>query len=367
MQHTDTSSHIPHQNEGGRVQHTAWAAQDVLSIIDAMEAGTYRRPCPTLGRRQDGAAMFYPGRVHSVSGPSEAGKSWLVMAAASEAMNEGHIVTFIDFEDTPETAIHRLMVLGTPADTIRRRFRYVGPDKPLTEGMPQVDLLAACTGAALVIIDTVTAAMSTMGLMANGGTNSDTNVSAFLRMLPNPIAERTGAAVVMVDHINKIAEGIDQRHASGSHYKLGGVTGAAYIMKSVEPMRPGATGRAVIQVAKDRPGSVRAACTTAKGGMQVFADFVCASMDDGSVIPTLYVPRTDDEQEEAKRAALEEQITAAVKAQPGMGKRGLRAAVSGKHDDKDAAIAGMIQTGRLVVRQRGNKAEHYLPDAVPAQ
>jgi hypothetical protein len=310
--------------------------------------------------------MFYPGRVHSISGSSEAGKSWLTLAVASEVMNNGECVTLLDFEDTPETAVGRLLALGTSADAIRKCFRYVAPEGPRKTPYDDMALVRACEGVALVIIDTVTAAMSACDLMANGGANSDTNVAAFLAKLPNPIAEHTGAAVVMVDHINKLAEGFDQRHASGSHYKLGGVTGAAYIMKSIEPMRPGATGRAVVMVAKDRPGGVRSVCTTSKNGLQVFADFVCASMGDGSVIPNLYVPRTDEEQEGVKAEALAEQITAAVKAQPGAGANELKAAVNGRHSDIKAMTAEMVRDGRLVVRSgsRG-KLTHYLPDDAP--
>ena len=67
---------------------------------------------------------------------------------------------------------------------------------------------------------------------------------------------RTGAAVVLVDHVTKSQEGRG-RWAIGSERKLWGLDGAAYGFESLVPFGRGKTGLVKITVAKDRCGHIR--------------------------------------------------------------------------------------------------------------
>src|SRR5437867_3466218 len=54
---------------------------------------------PTILRRTDGEALFYPGRLHAVVGESESCKTWFVLMAVVAIVNElGHAL-IVDFED----------------------------------------------------------------------------------------------------------------------------------------------------------------------------------------------------------------------------------------------------------------------------
>jgi hypothetical protein len=70
-----------------------------------------------------------------------------------------------------------------------------------------------------------------------------------------PLAEKTGAAVVAVDHVTKGSE--RNGFAIGSQHKIAGLTGAGYTMEMVDPFGRGRSGKAVIRVgSKDREGYV---------------------------------------------------------------------------------------------------------------
>src|SRR5262249_35923303 len=64
------------------VEDHSWAAVD---LTDVLEGGTVTTPPRVMGRT-DGIMLLYPGRVHSIAGEPEAGKSWVCLQAAAEAM-----------------------------------------------------------------------------------------------------------------------------------------------------------------------------------------------------------------------------------------------------------------------------------------
>jgi len=55
-------------------------------------------PPPFYGRRTDGTALFYKGRVNGVFGDPESGKTWLAQVAGIEAMNDGDTFAMIDVD-----------------------------------------------------------------------------------------------------------------------------------------------------------------------------------------------------------------------------------------------------------------------------
>ena len=127
------------------------------------------RPTPTLLVRNDGRAIFYERRYNSLFGASGVGKSWVLIETSKQAAEAGGRVIFWDWEDTPDTLVARLLVMGGDRllalmrDT--DRFRYVastdlyhhdGASLPPLDGA--LAWLQGSTGPQLVIIDTTGAA-----------------------------------------------------------------------------------------------------------------------------------------------------------------------------------------------------------------
>ena len=114
-------------------------------------------------------------------------------------MDLGEPVVYIDFEDSPATAIARLQSLGATDEQIGNLFTYIRPDTPAT---PDVVSRIPGIGATVIVIDGVTEAMTMHGLELK----DNTDVAKFVELLPRPLA-RMGAAVVLVDHVAKAQEG----------------------------------------------------------------------------------------------------------------------------------------------------------------
>jgi len=115
------------------------------------------------------------------------------------------------------------------ADTIRPRFdaaggiparaRLLGDEEPfvIPEDIPRLERAIEQVGAALVVIDPIMAFLS-----GNVNSNRDQDVRRALTPLKR-MAERTGAAVILVRHLNKMAGGNPLYRGGGSI----GIIGAA--------------------------------------------------------------------------------------------------------------------------------------------
>ncbi len=104
----------------------------------------------------------------------------------------------------------------------------------------------------LVVLDGVTEALAVFG----AASKDNDEVTAWIRRVPRTLAQRTGAAVVLVDHVTKDAD-TRGRYAIGGQAKLAALDGAAYVVEVLEPLGVGMVGRLALRVAKDRPGQVR--------------------------------------------------------------------------------------------------------------
>lgn len=233
-----------------------WLPQDLGPVLD----GTYTPEVASLLVRDDGRGLLYPGRTHSIHADSESGKSWLVQSEVARQLNNGQEVAYIDFESDAASVTRRLLDLGADREAIRRRFHYLRPEVAPAEGTPEYgawqDLLKSRY--ALVVLDGVTEAMD---LLASRLPTQDLNerIATFLRRYPGKVADRTGAAVVLIDHVVKSTE-TRGRHAIGGQHKLAGLSGAAYTVEVKTQPRPGHVGELRLYVAKDRPGAVRQHC-----------------------------------------------------------------------------------------------------------
>jgi hypothetical protein len=251
---------------------TSWSPIDLRPLL----AGEHDEleEAPSMLARGDGPALLYAGKVHSFAGEPESGKTWLALYACGDTIQHTtERVLYLDCEDSARGVIARLRALGVDDDAIAERFDYIRPEEPLTKP-GRADLDAALGDRpALVVLDGVTEAM----VMHDLDPSNNRDVAAFMEQLPRPLA-RSGAAVVLIDHVVKAKDGRG-RYAIGAQHKLAGLDGAAYSFEAIRPFGRGREGVARIEVTKDRPGFVR---QIAEAGTRV-AELYLRSREDGRV------------------------------------------------------------------------------------
>ena len=225
-----------------------------IDAAAAFAAGLESPKAEVLARK-DGLCLFYKGRIHSVIGPPEANKTWLVLLGVVQEIENGNRVMMIDFEDHYAGVASRLLDLGLTQEQIIRFFIYIRPDQKFgTTAQKQVQELiedSTQTEVTFVAIDGVTEAMSIEGQK----TDSDEGVATFYKTLPRWLAD-LGPAVVMIDHVTKSAES-NGSDARGSGHKRGGLDGSSISAECIDKFSRGRHGKSYLTLAKDRPAGVR--------------------------------------------------------------------------------------------------------------
>jgi len=239
-----------------------WAALDMEPYL----TGQVEMEPPSILRRSDGKALMYPGRVNSLFGKSESAKSWVALYACTQEMAKGGRILYLDFEDSPEGTIGRLMALGSGADDIQRQFRYVLPDGPISDMQRNkfgsdnstkdgeaahsiFQVLLDEFDPTLIVADGMTVLYGLHGQDTNDATGTEI-ITGWLKRLC-----RTGATVIVIDHTGK-GDGPGSSPI-GAHHKVAMVQGTALRVETIERPMPGELGRVRLVVFKDRPGSVR--------------------------------------------------------------------------------------------------------------
>jgi len=212
--------------------------------LDLVEVGQNPTAPPDL------VDLFYAGKNHLVSGETEAMKTWLVLAAAAVEIAAGRGVLWVDGDDVgPGDIMERLLLLGASEADVSARFAYIVPDEPLEAslipGLLDVVRERSCR---LAVFDGFNPLLALHGLDPNVGVE----VERFYRII-DPI-RKAGAANVLTDNVVKSrARGPwaigSERKKSKAEVHLG--------MKTLEPLVRGGTGRAKIDVHKDRPGHLQ--------------------------------------------------------------------------------------------------------------
>lgn len=228
---------------------SSWAPVDLAAAL----ADDYEPPRPTLLPRVDGPALLYAGAVHSIYGESESGKSWVAQIVVANALRSGGRALYVDHESDAHSVCGRLLALGVPRDVLTdpARFTYVRPDGP--RDARWLDLLDAVYDVA--VVDGVNVAMSTENLSTDGTDDA----ARWYDRVPRALADRTGAAVITVDHVTK-ARDSRGRFMIGSQSKMNAITGSAFLARVRTPFGRGQVGVLILRVTKDRPGAVRPEC-----------------------------------------------------------------------------------------------------------
>lgn len=224
-----------------------------VADIPAILAGNLQPEQPTILCRSDGGGLLYPGKMHVFQSEPSSGKSWLALYAVIEVLDLGGSAGYLDFEDTPIGILTRLRNLGASEEALSQRFYYANPTGRFGPA-ERLSFFAALDrlNMDLVVIDGVGESLSREGFSEDKADD----VIRWTDILPRPIA-RTGAAVLMLDHVAKDPEQRG-RWARGSGAKLAAVDGATYQIKVRVPFSRHRSGRFDLIVAKDRPGGVGA-------------------------------------------------------------------------------------------------------------
>ncbi|MGV9728464.1 AAA family ATPase [Streptomyces albogriseolus] len=334
-----------------------WAPVDMNAVL----SGAAKPPAATLLQRTDGNGLLYPRHIHMFYGESESGKSWVALVAAAEELKAGRAVLFLDFESDALTIGGRLMALGVPAEAIAAHLTYVRPDgSPEAHSEAYKALLSRPYR--LAVLDGMTDAYMMLGL----DPNSNTDVAQFIRTLPRRIADSTGAAVVMIDHVVKSGDGRG-RFPIGSQHKLSALDGAAYVVEpaTAAPIGLGKRGIAVLRVAKDRPAQVRKHAGAYRGSdrTQEAGRVVLDSTGEGTTYEVLPPESLDAETGEVKAfrpSVLMGRISDYLNDYPGASATQIAASVKGAEKKIRETLTQMVQEGTVRAEARSGRGGGHI-------
>lgn len=310
---------------------SSWEPVNLAAVL----AGEGPDASPVALARTDGVLLFYAGKIHAINSEPEAGKSWVALHACAQQIDGGRHTVYVDWEADAADVIGRLLAMGVTPENLMDRFHYVRPHDPLDHAATaRLTALCEATEPTLVILDGVTEAMSSAGMSIND--NDD--IARFYAALPRPLA-RTGAAVVMLDHVVKDKE-TQGRWGIGGQHKLAGVDGATYKLESVVPFARDKPGSSKLIVSKDRHGLVR--CHASPGQHQTIA--VVTFHADADTMTVTLDPPAERTLGPFKPTHIMQRISETIVAIPGqqMTKRAIRTAVGGKVANVDLAIEHLI-------------------------
>jgi hypothetical protein len=345
---------------------STWEPEDLAAYLD----GTHVPEEPALMPRSDGACLLYPGRVHSFHGESESGKSMIAQAEAARVLTTGGSVAYLDFESDASVVVTRLLQMGAPAEAIRERFHYLRPDtKPHGDGNDRDRAAYARLldrKYTLAVIDGVTEMAVVFGITSSKDNDEMTRlIRTFIRRL----AQRTGAAVVQVDHVTKDADSRG-RFAIGAGAKMNALDGSAFVVEVKEPLGVGMRGIVVMRVAKDRPGRVRPQCGKwrASDRTQEAARVVIDSTVENVITVTVESPSADSANDSASGEAKTERFRPTVlmervsrfvegKIDPPSQDQ-IMTGVSGNEKAKKAAVELLAEEGYIDRHKVGNAWRH---------
>lgn len=329
---------------------SSWKPVELKDYFD----GLFAAPIATILKRSDGHGLIYTGRVHSIYGESESGKSWIAQIATAECLKNDKKVIYIDFESDAIDIVNRLKALGVSRANLLQYFTYIRPEGARDVDDPYWKAILEPDSATLIVIDGVTESLTMWG----GESKDNDAITRWMRIFPRTVATASGAAVVLIDHITKNAE-TRGRFAIGGQAKLATIDGAAYLVEPLEALAPGRTGTLTMRVTKDRPGFVRkiAGMWRKSDRTQEAAVFTIDSTR-AQMQYVIGVPLLEDEAESNKEFKKQKEIAEFIHNHPGCTRRFIADGVTGSKEIIGERLADLIAGGW--VENRGNDRSFIL-------
>ena len=213
---------------------------------------------PTILKRTDGQALLYRGSVNLFAGEPSSCKSWLAQYEVARIANAGDHVVYLDYESTYRGIMARLATVGLRADS-RERIHYPTDLGPITdEDVTTLSTYCRLLDVDFIVIDGIAEALTAHGL-------SEDKAGEYAKWhahVARALARSSTAAVLLIDHVPKPAQGRSARgnepdlYPRGSGHKLAAIDGAAYMLTTLEPLSRSNPGKVALTIAKDREGYV---------------------------------------------------------------------------------------------------------------
>ena len=331
-------------------EESSWKPVELKDYYD----GLFQAPIATLLKRSDGHGLIYEGRVHSIYGESESGKSWIAQIATAECLKNDKKVIYIDFESDAIDIVNRLKALGVSRANLLQYFTYIRPEGARDADDPYWQAILEPQSATLIVIDGVTESLTMWG----GESKDNDAITRWMRIFPRTVATASGAAVVLIDHITKNAE-TRGRFAIGGQAKLATIDGAAYLVEPLEALAPGRTGTLTMRVTKDRPGFVRkiAGMWRKSDRTQEAAVFTIDSTR-AQMQYVIGVPMLEDELESNKEFKKQKEVADFIHNHPGASRRLVQEGITGSKEAIGERISDLLAGGW--VENRGNDRSFIL-------
>ncbi len=233
----------------------SWAAttttEDFFSDWTQVMNGDFVGEPPTIGQRTDDVGLLYAGKLNSIIGESESGKSMIAQWIAVQQAKLGNHSIYLDFEDAAPGVGDRFRDMGA-TDEEMRLIHYRRVDEPWTPlQLATLRAMVAMHHPTYCVVDGVTNAMTLERL----DPLDNKAVALFYGGVPS-IVRSAGAAAFMVDHIPK-ARTDRPPGAIGAQHKRAGIDGCSLMLRMKEPAGRNRVGVGYLSVDKDRPGFLR--------------------------------------------------------------------------------------------------------------
>lgn len=340
---------------------TSWRPKALADVL----AGNLQRRQPELLCRTDGPALFYRGLSSMLFGASESAKSWIGLLVVVETVRAGETAVIVDLESDIVEIMSRLRTLGLSDTQILDHVAYIQPDEPLNRILagPGATLTATdrdLAGAldrrpAVVIVDALGELFALHGLDPLSNRDAPL-VTGFLRRL----ADRTGAAVISLDHTPHAPREGGARAPIGAQHKRAAVTGVAYEVRATTPLAPGKVGKVSLRINKDRPGGVREHALGNTAARITLDAATHPSQILTSIEPAMEGPS------EALAACMARVVEALRElGSDGLSKNQLRQVVTGKNELIDDALHRLRIDGRVEVRKGARGALLHVLSSSP--
>lgn len=228
---------------------TGFRYADTAALLDE---GIPEPPAPDYLHRQDGVALFYRGKVNTLFGDPECGKTWIALAAIAVVLDNGGKAAFIDLDHNGHGEIvQRLLILGAPKEALRdtQRFRYCEPEDAEELVWYAADIASWAPDVA--VVDSLGELLPMLGLSSN----SPDDFSIGNRKVLSRIAS-SGTAVVTIDHLPK-DDDAREKGQIGTIGKKRASNGVTLRVTVKDQFTPGKGGSASMTINKDRPGGLR--------------------------------------------------------------------------------------------------------------